>query len=319
MSKWIAIVLSLLTLAQSALAQTYPSKPIRWIVPFTAGSTSDTVCRTLQPELSRLLGQSVVIENRPGAGGSLGTTEGAKAVPDGYTMTYASSSAFATNVHLMRLAYQPVEDFAPVSMIGATPYVLVAHPSVEANTARELIALAKAHPGKLSYASPGNGTGSHLSMESFKASTKTDIKHIPYKGSSPAVADLLAGHVQLLFEPVASVGPHVKSGKLKALAVGSDKRIGNLPDVPTFSEAGVPEFEPVLGWFGAAVPSGTPPEIIAKLNAAFVTALNTVRARLTDEHGIIVLPTTPEKFGAFIRSEIPRFGKIIAVSGTKID
>jgi tripartite-type tricarboxylate transporter receptor subunit TctC len=319
MSKWIAIVLSLLTLAQSALAQTYPSKPIRWIVPFTAGSTSDTVCRTLQPELSRLLGQSVVIENRPGAGGSLGTTEGAKAVPDGYTMTYASSSAFATNVHLMRLASQPVEDFAPVSMIGATPYVLVAHPSVEANTARELIALAKAHPGKLSYASPGNGTGSHLSMESFKASTKTDIKHIPYKGSSPAVADLLAGHVQLLFEPVASVGPHVKSGKLKALAVGSDKRIGNLPDVPTFSEAGVPEFEPVLGWFGAAVPSGTPPEIIAKLNAAFVTALNTVRARLTDEHGIIVLPTTPEKFGAFIRSEIPRFGKIIAVSGTKID
>jgi tripartite-type tricarboxylate transporter receptor subunit TctC len=319
MSKWIAIVLSLLTLAQSALAQTYPSKPIRWIVPFTAGSTSDTVCRTLQPELSRLLGQSVVIENRPGAGGSLGTTEGAKAVPDGYTMTYASSSAFATNVHLMRLASQPVEDFAPVSMIGATPYVLVAHPSVEANTARELIALAKAHPGKLSYASPGNGTGSHLSMESFKASTKTDIKHIPYKGSSPAVADLLAGHVQLLFEPVASVGPHVKSGKLKALAVGSDKRIGNLPDVPTFPEAGVPEFEPVLGWFGAAVPSGTPPEIIAKLNAAFVTALNTVRARLTDEHGIIVLPTTPEKFGAFIRSEIPRFGKIIAVSGTKID
>jgi tripartite-type tricarboxylate transporter receptor subunit TctC len=200
-----------------------------------------------------------------------------------------------------------------------TPYVLVAHLSVAANTALELIALAKANPGKLSYASPGNGTGSHLSMESFKASTKTDIKHIPYKGSSPAVADLLAGHVQLLFEPVASVGSHVKSGKLKALAVGSDKRIGNLPDVPTFSEAGVPEFEPVLGWFGAAVPSGTPPEIIAKLNAAFVTALNTVRARLTDEHGIIVLPTTPEKFGAFIRSEIPRFGKIIAVSGTKID
>ncbi|WP_418319789.1 Bug family tripartite tricarboxylate transporter substrate binding protein [Piscinibacter sakaiensis] len=319
MSKWIALVLGLLTFANPSFAQTYPSKPIRWIVPFTAGSTSDTVCRILQPELSRLLGQFVVIENRPGAGGSLGTTEGAKAAPDGYTVTYASSSAFATNVHLMRLAYRPVEDFAPVSMIGATPYVLVAHPSVEANTVRELIAFAKAQPGKLSYASPGNGTGSHLSMESFKATTKTDIKHIPYKGSSPAVVDLVAGHVQLLFEPVASVGPHVKSGKLKALAVGSDKRIAKLPEVPTFSEAGIEEFEPVLGWFGAAVPSGTPPEIVATLNAAFVTALDTVRARLTDELGIIVRPTAPEKFGEFIRSEIPRFGKIIAVSGIKVD
>lgn len=319
MSKLIAIVLSLLASAHSALAQTYPSKPIHWIVPFTAGSTSDTVCRTLQPELSRLLGQPVVIENRPGAGGSLGTTEGAKAAPDGYTLTYASSSALAANVHLMRLAYQPAEDFAPVSMIGATPYVLVAHPSVAANTALDLIALAKANPGKLSYASPGNGTGSHLSMESFKASTKTDIRHIPYKGSSPAVADLLAGHVQLLFEPVASVGAHVKSGKLKALAVGSDKRIGNLPDVPTFVESGVPEFEPVLGWFGAAVPTGTPPEIVARLNGAFVAALNSVRTRLTEDHGIVVMPTTPEKFSAFIRSEIPRFGKIIAASGTKLD
>lgn len=319
MPKLIAIVFSLLASAHSAFAQAYPSKPIRWIVPFTAGSTSDTVCRTLQPELSRLLGQPVIIENRPGAGGSLGTTEGAKAAPDGYTLTYASSSAFAANVHLMRLAYQPTEDYAPVSMIGATPYVLVAHPSVAANSVLELIALAKANPGKLSYASPGNGTGSHLSMESFKASTKTDIKHIPYKGSSPAVADLLAGHVQLLFEPVASVGAHVKSGKLKALAVGNDKRIGNLPEVPTFVESGVPEFEPVLGWFGAAVPTGTPPDVVAKLNVAFVGALNTAKARLTDEHGIVVMPTTPEKFGAFIRSEIPRFGKIIAISGTKVD
>lgn len=319
MSRLIAIILGLLASAHSVWAQTYPSKPIRWIVPFTAGSTSDTVCRTLQPELSRLLGQPVVIENHPGAGGSLGTAEGAKAAPDGYTLTYASSSAFATNVHLMRLAYRPVEDFAPVSMIGATPYVLVAHPSVSANTALDLITLAKANPGKLSYASPGNGTGSHLSMESFKAATKIDIKHIPYKGSSPAVADLLAGHVQLLFEPVASVGSHVKSGKLKALAVGSDKRLANLPDVPTFAESGVPEFEPVLGWFGVAVPAGTPPEIVAKLNGAFVTALNSVRTRLTEEHGIVVMPTSPERFGAFIRSEIPRFGKIIAVSGIKID
>jgi len=309
----------MLALASSALAQTYPSRPIRWVVPFTAGSTSDTVCRTLQPELSRLLGQPVVIDNRPGVGGSLGTAEGAKAAPDGYTLTYASSSAFATNVHLMRLAYRPIEDFTPISMIGATPYVLVAHPSLEANSPRELIELAKARPGQLSYASPGNGTGSHLSMESFKASTKTDIKHIPYKGSSPAVADVIAGHVQMIFEPVASVGPHIKSGKLKALAVGSDKRLANLPEVPTFAEAGVPEFEPVLGWFGAVVPAGTPAAIVAKLNVAFVAALNTTRPRLSEDFGIVVMPTTPEKFGAFIRSEIPRFGKIIAVSGTKVD
>lgn len=319
MFRSIATLLSALTVATAALGQTYPSRPIRWIVPFTAGSTSDSVCRTLQPELSRLLGQPVVIDNRPGAGGSLGTSEGAKAAPDGYTLTYASSSAFATNVHLMRLAYRPIEDFTPISMIGATPYVLVAHPSLEANSPRELIELAKARPGQLSYASPGNGTGSQLSMESFKAATKTDIKHIPYKGSSPAVADVMAGHVQMIFEPVASVGPHIKSGKLKALAVGSDKRLANLPEVPTFAEAGVPEFEPVLGWFGAVVPAGTPAAIVAKLNAAFVAALNTTRPRLSDDLGIVVMPTTPETFGAFIRSEIPRFGKIIAVSGTKVD
>ncbi len=319
MFRSVATLLSALTVATAALGQTYPSRPIRWIVPFTAGSTSDGVCRTLQPELSRLLGQPVVIDNRPGAGGSLGTAEGAKAAPDGYTVIYASSSAFATNVHLMRLSYRPIEDFTPISMIGATPYVLVAHPSLEANSPRELIELAKAHPGQLSYASPGNGTGSQLSMESFKAATKTDIKHIPYKGSSPAVADVMAGHVQMIFEPVASVGPHIRSGKLKALAVSSDKRLAHLPEVPTFAEAGVPEFEPVLGWFGAVVPAGTPAAIVARLNAAFVAALNTTRPRLSDDLGIVVMPTTQETFGAFIRSEIPRFGKIIAVSGTKID
>jgi tripartite-type tricarboxylate transporter receptor subunit TctC len=155
-------------------------------------------------------------------------------------------------------------------------------------------------------------------MESFKASTKIDIRHIPYKGSSPAVVDVVAGHVQMIFEPVASVGPHIRSGKLKALAVGSDKRLANLPEVPTFAEAGVPQFEPVLGWFGAVVPAGTPAEIVAKLNDAFVAALAAARPRLSDL-GIVVMPTTPEKFGEFIRSEIPRFGKIITVSGTKLD
>lgn len=319
MFKLIATALSAIAITASAVAQPYPSKPIRWIVPFSAGSTSDTVCRILQPELSRLLGQQVLIENRPGAGGSLGTAEGAKAAPDGYTLTYASSSAFATNVHLMRLSYHPIKDFSSVSMIGATPYVLVAHPSFGANSATELIALAKAQPGKLSYASPGNGTGSHLSMESFKSATKTEIKHIPYKGSTPAVADLLAGHVQLLFEPIASVGPHIKSGKLKALAVGTDKRLSNFPDIPTFSEAGVPEFEPVLGWFGAVVPAGTPPAVITTLNQAFVAALTVTRSRLNDEHGVTARPTTPEQFASFIQSEVPRFGKIISASGTKID
>lgn len=315
---WAACVLAAAWVA-GACAQEYPSRPIRWIVPFTPGSMSDIVCRALQPELSSLLGQQVVIENLPGAASVIGTAKGAKAAPDGYTLTYAGSAAFGINPSLMKLPFDPVKDFAPVSMIGTAPYVLAVPRSFEANSLRELIALAKARPGGLSYGSPGNGTGSHLSMESFKAAAGINVVHVPYKGSTPLVTDLIGGHVQLAFEPIASVGPHIKAGKLKALAVANASRLAGLPDTPTVAQAGLPQFEPVFAWFGAVVPAGTPPAVVERLNRAFVAALGTVRAPLSERYGIVVTPGTPEEFGAFIRAEIPKFRRILELSGAKLD
>lgn len=316
-----AWVVCILTTAWAAgvSAQEYPSRPIRWIVPFTPGSMSDIVCRTLQPELSNLLGQQVVIENLPGAASVMGTAKGAQAAPDGYTLTYAGSAAFGINPSLMKLPFDPVKDFAPVSMIGTVPYVLVAPRSFEANSLRELIVLAKARPGALSYGSPGSGTGSHLSMESFKAAAGLDIVHVPYKGSTPLVTDLISGQVQIGFEPIASVGPHIKAGKLKALAVGNAVRIAGLPDTPTMAEAGLAQYDPVFGWFGTVVPAGTPPAVVERLNRAFVTALGAVRAPLSDRFGIVVTPSTPEEFGTFIRAEIPKFRRVLEQSGAKLD
>lgn len=306
------------SMAQGQSAQSYPTQPIRWIVPYSPGSFSDAVCRAIAPEVAAQLGQPLIIENRTGAGGTTGTVEAKNAPADGYTILYSGSSAFATNVTLMKLPYDPVKDFTGITMIGATYYVLAANPGVAAKNPMELAALSK--KGALNYGSPGNGTGSHLSMELLKKATGAQLTHIPYKGSTPAVADLLGGHVQVMFDPFASVGPHIRAGKLKALAVASPKRMVELPDTPTLAELGVPgqDFYP-MAWFGVVAPAGTPRDIVTKLNRVFVSALNKLAPKLQDL-GVVVEPTSSEKFNAFIQSEIPRFRKILTEAGTtKVD
>jgi tripartite-type tricarboxylate transporter receptor subunit TctC len=299
-------------------AAAWPERPVKWIVPYSAGSFSDTLCRGLAIEVGALLGQPLAIENLPGAGATTGTAKAKAAPPDGYTILYAGSSAFAVNVSLMQLPYHPVKDFQAITMIGSVNYVLAANPELPVKNVADLTAYLKANPGKVNFGSPGNGTSSHLTMEMLKKSAGWRMTHVPYKGSTPAVTDLMAGHVQLLAEPYASVGPHIRNGKLKALAVTGSQRMRELPDVPTFSELGLPGFELSLGWFGLVAPAGTPKEIVAKLNTAFTTALRRTAPRLLDL-GVLATPGTPEAFTAFVESEIPRYGRLISESGLKLE
>lgn len=316
-----SIVVSML-LALSGLihAQSYPNRPIRWVVPFSAGSTSDVVARAIAPRLADVLGQPVSVDNRPGAGGVIGTDLVAKAPADGYTLLFAGNAPLAVNVTLQgKLPYDPVKDFVGITQLVAASYLLVVHPSLGVNNVAELVAAARARPGKLNYASPGNGTGSHLTMELFKTAAGLDISHVPYKGSAPAITDLLAGQVQLMFEPIASVGPHVRAGKLKALAMSSAKRIAALPDIPTVAESGFPGFQSEA-WIGVAVRSGTPQDIVVKLHDALIKVLQAPDLREQfGKLGLELTTSSPEAFTAFIKSEIPKWAKVIRDSGAKVD
>jgi tripartite-type tricarboxylate transporter receptor subunit TctC len=296
----------------------YPVRPLRWVVPYSAGSFSDTLCRTLATDMAAQLGQPLVIENLPGAGGAIGTERARTAAPDGYTIVYAGSSAFAINVSLMKLNYDPLKDFRYVSLIGYTNYVLAAYPGAPFGDLAGLVASAKANPGSLSFASPGNGTGSHLAMELFEKAAGIRLQHVPYKGSAPGVSDLVAGHVPLMLDPLSTLGPHIRAGRLRALAVTGTRRMRELPEVPTFAELGIEGLDAPLGWFGLVVPAGTPDAIVATLHAALGVALQRQAARL-GELGVTPDFGSPEAFRSLVQHQIPRYRQLVQETGMKLD
>jgi tripartite-type tricarboxylate transporter receptor subunit TctC len=305
--------------AASGSGQGYPDKPIRVIVSVPAGGTPDVVARTIQPGLSSLLGQQVVIDNRGGAGGLIAVELAARAIPDGYTLFFGSPGALTILPHLQKVPYDTLSDFAPISLVGIGPFLLIAHPSLRAKSVKDLIALAKAEPGKLNYASAGNGTANHLAMELFKSAAGVNVTHVPYKGAPQAVTDLIGGHVNLMFNSIAPVLQHIKAGRLQLLGIASAKRSPQLPDAPTKSEAGVPGFEAV-NWFGMLAPAKTPKAIIARLNAAIVKVVTMPEMRSQFEiQGTDPVASSPEEFAAFIRRDMAKYAKVVKVSGAKVD
>ena len=306
-------------IAAAALAQ-YPAKPIRLIVPFAAGGGNDSVARLVGKHLSDSLGQQLVIDNRPGAGGVLGAEFAAKAVPDGYTLFLGGVASHAVNPNLNdSLPYDPIRDFAPVALLAQAPLVLVVHPSVPADSIKALVALARSRPGQLNYASNGNGSSSHLAAVMFDSMTGVDMVHVPYKGLSPALTDLLSGRVQLMFSSVVAILPHIKAGKLRGLAVTGSRRLASMPNLPTIAESGLPGYE-ASSWYGVLAPAGTPREIVARLNAELVKALAQleVRTSLLAE-GAEPIGGSPEQFAAHIRSEMERLGKLIREAKIRLE
>jgi len=298
-------------LAHAAAAQTYPSQPIRLIAPFPPGGSVDIIARFIAEPLSAQLGTRIVIDNRTGASGNIGMEAAARAAPDGYTIVL-NTIPLATNPSLFdKLGWDPVRDFAPIGMVATSPHVVVVNNKVPAKTIAELLRLARASPGKLSYASAGVGSTFHLCGEMFKDATQTYILHVPYRGGGPAVQDTLAGQVDLSFPALASALPHIKSGTLRALAVTGTARTPLLPEVPTLREAGLKDFQ-FTQWQALLAPAGTPPAIVARLSAALRNALNTKELRDKFEAGAFeVFITTPEEAGRFIAGEVTRFSRLI--------
>jgi len=306
----------LLTAALPVLAQTYPTRPIRFIVPYTPGGLGDSFARAVGEELAKRLGQPVVIDNRPGASQAIGAEATAKAPPDGHTLFMGTQSGLVINtIERKQLPYDPVRDLAPVTMLFTTPLYLVVHPSVPAHSVKELIALARAKPGKLTFASIGSGSSQHLAGEMLRARAKVDIVHVPYKGSSPAMTDLLGGQVDMMFEGGVSSLPHVRSGKLRALATTGRRRADAMPELPTMAEAGVADFEFTV-WFALVAPAATPRPIIERLNREVGEVL---RTRALKEKfapaGIDIAPSTPEELGERIRADFPYYGKLMRDAG----
>jgi tripartite-type tricarboxylate transporter receptor subunit TctC len=309
-----------LAAAPAAATDDYPSKPLKLIVPFPPGGAADAVGRTYAERLSAALKQSVVVENKPGAGTAIAAEAAAKAAPDGYTLSLAPVGQLAVLPHLnKKIPYDPLHDFTPVSNLASVAYVIAAHPSLPANTLKELAALARAQPGKLSYSSCGTGTVCHLTGELFKSQAGIDLLHVPYKGSAPAITALLAGEVSLAFDTLTVIAPQVKAGRVKALAVTSRERSPLLPDVPTAIEAGFAHVE-ASSWFGIVVPAATPENIVKRLNAELnrIATLQEVREKLAAQ-GLTALNTTPEKFSEQIRTDYAKWGKVVLSSGATLD
>ena len=312
--------LLLLCVAALAQAQSYPTKPIHLIVPFPPGGGNDTVARAIGQQISPELGQPVVIDNRPGAGGSVGAELAAKAAPDGYTLFLAGVGSHVVNPNLhKKLAYDPLKDFAPITLIASAPSVLVVNPKVPAQNIAEFTAYARAHPGVLNYASNGNGSAAQLAAAMYEHMAGVKMVHVPYKGIAPAMTDLMGGEVQLMFGTVVALVPHIQAGKLRALAVTGKKRSNLLPEIPTLRESGLPEYE-AGSWYGIEAPAGTPRPIIEQLNAVIVKALRQpdVARRLATE-GAEVVGSTPEEFGAHLKSELERVGKVVRAAGIQIE
>ena len=304
----------------SAQAPAYPTKPVRIVVPFPAGGATDILARAVAQKLTETWGQAFVVDNRPGAGGNIGSELVAKAAPDGYTLEMGTVGTHAINASLYaKMPYDHVKDFAPIILVAGVPNVLVVNPAVPVNSVQELIAYAKANPGKLNFASSGSGTSIHLSGELFKVMAGVQMTHIPYKGSAPALADLLGGQVQLMFDNLPPSLPQIKGGKLRALGVTSAARAPALPDTPTIAESGLPGFE-ASSWFGLLAPAGTPPAIIAKLNTEIAKWLASPEAReKLVAIGANIAGGTPEDFARHIRVETAKWAKVVKESGAKVD
>lgn len=301
-------------------AQAWPNKPIRYVVPFAAGGSTDIMGRTIAEKLSVALGQPVVVENKPGAGGGVGAAEVAKAPADGYTIMGGTISTHAINASLYKdLPYDPVKDFVAVTLIARVPNMLVVNNDVKAKDVAELIKLMKANPGKWNFASAGNGTSQHLSGELFKGMAGVDMQHIPYKGSPPALTDVMGGQVSMTFDNITTAWPLAKGGKLKALAVTTSKRSPVAPDVPTLAESGLPGYE-VGSWQGVFAPAGTPPDIVKRLNTEIVKIINMpdVQKKMI-ELGAEPVGNSPEEFGAFVKAEVAKWGDVVKKSGAKVD
>jgi tripartite-type tricarboxylate transporter receptor subunit TctC len=313
-----ALAALLPALAAGAHAQDYPAKPLRVIVAFPPGGTSDIVGRLVAQKLTEAFGQQAIVDNRPGAGGAIGNEVAAKAPPDGYTLVIGHIGTLAVNPTLFaRLPYDPVRDFQPVTLISKAPSIMVVHPSLPARTVKEYIALARARPGALAYGSPGNGSAGHLLMAYFSMMAKIELLHVPYKGTAPALIDLIAGQTSTVFTGTPGILPHVQAGRLRVIGVSSAKRIASMPEVPTIAESGLPGFD-VTQWWGVLAPAGTPRAIVARLNEALGKALRSddLRARLAAD-GAEPAGSTPEEFHAFIKSEIARWAPVIRASGAK--
>ena len=319
----LAVLGAALCLAAAATAQAqapgYPVKPVKLVVPYPPGGPTDIVARVVAQKLSEQTGQQFIVDNRAGAGGNPGAELVAHSAPDGYTLVVATT-AHAINPSLFKnLGYRLLKDFAPVSQLTSGPLVIVAHPALPANNVAELIALAKAKPGELNFASSGNGQSTHLAAELFDSMAGVKMKHIPYKGSAPALTDVIAGQTQLMFDTMLSAMPHVKSGKLKALAVTSPKRSPVAPDLPTVAESGLPGYE-AIAWNGLLAPAGTPPEVVARLNAELRKALALPEVKDKFEaQGFAASWNTPEAFGGFLQAEVDKWAKVVSASGATVD
>ena len=310
----------LLLLASAAFAQNYPARPLRVITPVSAGSAVDTVARVVGQKLSDAWGQQVVVDNRLGANGIIGTEAAAKSPADGYTLFLGNDAMLATNPNLYsKLPYDPVRDFAPITLAASIPLVLVVHASLPVKSVRELIAFAKAHPGEINYASGGNGSPQHLPMEMLKSATGIKVVHVPYKGLGPALNDVVGGQVPMMFAGMSGALPHIQSGRLRALAVGGITRSPALPAVPTVAEAGVAGFN-YAAWTGFLAPAGTPKDIIARLHAEItrILALPEVRDKLTGL-GFELVGSTPDEFGMLIKIDIARVAKVVRDAGIRAE
>ncbi len=315
-----ALLPALLAAPALAQAQAFPSRPITVVVPYLPGGTNDIIVRTLTPKLTEALGQAVVIENRPGAGGNLGAAYVAKAKPDGHTLMIASVGVFAINKWMAKESgFDPDKDLVPVVNTGSVPNMLLVHPSVPVSSVKDLVALAKAKPNTINFASMGSGSTGHLCGEMFKMAVQVQATHIAYKGSAPALQDLLAGTVQMMFDNLPTALPRAKNGQLKGLAVTSAKRNSLAPEIPTMEEAGVPGYE-ATAWFGVAAPAGTPKAVVDRLNMEFVKALRDPQnAQKLEALGLAMATDSPEGFAAFIAAESQKWRKVVVASGAKAD
>lgn len=325
MSKAVALAAAIAALVYSgftspALAADYPTKPITLMIGFAPGGPSDVMARILTRKMEEILKQPFVIENRPGAGGGIAGTAVARAAPDGYTVLLGTGSLLAINVSLYKnLGYDPEKDFEPISVIGTQTNVLYTHPSVPAKSLAELIAHAKANPGKLSFGSGGNGTPAHLAGELLKIEAKIDVTHVPFRGTGPALQAVIGGHVPMAYNPPSPLLPHIQSGAIRPIAITTLKRTAVLPEVPTIAESGFPGFEATT-WHALVAPAGTPKDVIAALHQATAATVTDpgVRKALTDL-GVDVVGGTPEELRAYLKSEIPKWAQLVKASGAKVD
>jgi tripartite-type tricarboxylate transporter receptor subunit TctC len=314
-----AAAIAAASLALAAQAQGYPTRPVKIIVPFAPGGFTDVVARILQTQLGAALGQPIVIENKPGAGSTIGTAEVANAKPDGYTLAMVSTTHVITPSIYRKMPYDALKDFAPVMKLGEGPYVLVVHPSLPARNVRELVALARADPGKIDYASSGNGSSQHLVGALFGQMAGVTLNHVPYKGSGQAMQDLVGGQVKVSFVGAPNAVPYIANGKLRALGVTTRTRSADLPDIPTIHEAGVAGYDATL-WLGLLAPPGTPADVLARLREGVTKSLSTPEARkLVNSAGVDVALSGPEEFAALMKSELERWGRVVKETGATVN